>query len=73
MEAEIRYHYEKRRESYLLDLELRTHTTEMTNLWSQAARIVACTTQVPEANRNIIDYERQIIQLEQTCISSYRK
>ena len=51
MEVEIREHYKKRRESYLLDLELRTHTTEMTDLWSQAARIVACTTQVPADNR----------------------
>ena len=51
METEIRQYYEKRRESYLLDLELRTHTNEMTSLWSQAARIVACTTQVPTANQ----------------------
>ena len=64
MKEQIREHYKKRRESYLLFLELQTHTTEMTNLWSQAARIVACTTQVPEANRQIIENERQIIQLE---------
>ena len=64
IQTQIREEYKKRREAYLLDLELRTHTNEMNSLWSQAARIVACTTQVPEANRQIIENERQILQLE---------
>ena len=72
MVTAINDYWQKRLAHDTLSTELLTHTQDKKLLWAKADDIAACTANVPTWTDDVSTKEREIVQLDSTCISKNR-